>query len=97
MGISLSGFEERVLRLVSSALDNKEISALLSMSESDVRGHICRMKEKLGAHDRFELAICGLGRRGFFCAGRRAGRKREGSIGRRSPWYGATRSPGGSQ
>jgi DNA-binding NarL/FixJ family response regulator len=45
----------RVLELAAQGLTNKEIGARLYVSESTVRFHIQKLKEKLGAHTKTEL------------------------------------------
>lgn len=47
--------QERVLELAARGLTNKEIGAQLYLSESTVRFHIQKLKEKLGAHTKTEL------------------------------------------
>lgn len=45
----------RVLELAAQGLTNKQIGAMLFLSESTVRFHIQKLKEKLGAHTKTEL------------------------------------------
>lgn len=51
-GAALTRQEKRILDLVQRRLSNKEISAILDISESTVKFHIGNLFDKLGVHDR---------------------------------------------
>ena len=59
---SLSAAEVRVLRLIAEGHSNKEIAALLSMTEDAVKGQVRSILSKLGASDRTHAAMIGLKR-----------------------------------
>jgi DNA-binding NarL/FixJ family response regulator len=59
---SLSAAEVRVLRLIAEGHSNKEIAALLSMTEDAVKGQVRSILSKLGANDRTHAAMIGLKR-----------------------------------
>jgi DNA-binding NarL/FixJ family response regulator len=59
---SLSAAEVRVLRLIAEGHNNKEIAALLSMTEDAVKGQVRSILSKLGASDRTHAAMIGLKR-----------------------------------
>ena len=61
---ALSPAELRVLRLVAQGNANKEIAALLCLSEETVKGHMRNIMSKLGAKDRTHAVMIGL-ERGF--------------------------------
>jgi hypothetical protein len=46
--------------LLSQGLKNKEIGAALTISEGTVKVYLSRLFQKVGAKDRFELALYGL-------------------------------------
>jgi two-component system, NarL family, response regulator len=56
-GPSLSARESEVLRLVAKGLSNKEISAVLFVTEDTIKHHLKRIFAKLGASDRTEAAL----------------------------------------
>ena len=56
--------EVRVLRLIADGNANKEIAALLSLSEETVKGQVRNVLAKLGAKDRTHAAMIGF-RRGI--------------------------------
>lgn len=56
----LTGAEKRVLNLVSLAMTNKEIAAVLGISLSTVKRHLENLLRKLGVRNRIEAAIYGL-------------------------------------
>lgn len=58
--VKLTRREGRLVRLVSGGLKNKEIAATLSIPEGTVKVCLSRLFEKVGAKDRFELALFGL-------------------------------------
>ncbi len=41
-------------------LKNKEIAAALGLTEGTVKVYLCKLFQKVGAKDRFELALFGL-------------------------------------
>jgi DNA-binding NarL/FixJ family response regulator len=59
---SLSAAEVRVLRLIADGNSNKEIGALLSITEDSVKGQVRNILSKLGANDRTHAAMIGLKR-----------------------------------
>jgi len=59
---TLSPLEVRVLRLIADGNSNKEIAALLSVTEDSVKGHVRNILSKLGANDRTHAAMIGLKR-----------------------------------
>jgi DNA-binding NarL/FixJ family response regulator len=48
--------EQQLMPLVAQGLTNKEIASHFSLSEQTVKNHLYRMKHKIGAEDRFEMA-----------------------------------------
>jgi DNA-binding NarL/FixJ family response regulator len=58
----LSAREIEVLRLVAGGNANKEIAALLSITEETVKGHVKNILAKLGANDRTHAVTIGLKR-----------------------------------
>ena len=59
---SLSPREIEVLRLVAAGNANKQIAALLSITEETVKGHLKNILAKLGANDRTHAVTIGLKR-----------------------------------
>jgi DNA-binding NarL/FixJ family response regulator len=59
---SLSPLEVRVLRLIADGNSNKEIAALLSVTEDSAKGHVRNILSKLGANDRTHAAMIGIKR-----------------------------------
>ena len=59
---TLSPLEVRVLRLIGEGNTNKEIAALLSVTEDSVKGHVRNILSKLGANDRTHAAMIGVKR-----------------------------------
>ena len=59
---ALSPAEVRVLRLIAEGNANKEIAALLSVSEETIKGQVRNILSKLGASDRTHAAMIGLKR-----------------------------------
>ena len=61
-GAALTWAEVRVLRLIAEGNANKEIAALLSVSEDTVKGQVRNILFKLGAKDRAHAAMIGVKR-----------------------------------
>jgi DNA-binding NarL/FixJ family response regulator len=59
---TLSPLEVRFLRLIADGHSNKEIAALLSVTEDAVKGQVRNILAKLGANDRAHAAMIGLKR-----------------------------------
>jgi DNA-binding NarL/FixJ family response regulator len=59
---ALTEVEVRVLGLISEGNANKEIAALLSVTEDTVKGHVRNIMSKLGAKDRTHATTIGLKR-----------------------------------
>lgn len=59
---ALTPAEIRVLRLIGEGNANKEIAALLSVSEETVKGQVRNILSKLGANDRAHAAMIGVKR-----------------------------------
>ena len=59
---TLSPLEIRVLRLIADGNSNKEIAAVLSVTEDSVKGHVRNILSKLGAGDRTQAAMIGVKR-----------------------------------
>ena len=59
---TLSPLEVRVLRLIADGNSNKNIAALLSVTEDSVKGHVRNILSKLGANDRTHAAMIGVKR-----------------------------------
>ena len=58
--ISLTRRERQLVELLSRGFKNKEIATSLGISEGTVKVYLSRLFEKVGAKDRFELALFGL-------------------------------------
>jgi DNA-binding NarL/FixJ family response regulator len=58
--VPLTRREGQLVVLLSQGLKNKEIGAALSISEGTVKVYLSRLFQKVGAKDRFELALYGL-------------------------------------
>jgi DNA-binding NarL/FixJ family response regulator len=58
--VNLSKRQRQLLSLLVQGLKNKEIAATLGISEGTVKAYLTTMFEKVGAKDRFELALFGL-------------------------------------
>jgi len=58
----LSAAEVRVLRLIAEGNSNKEIAALLSVTEDSVKGQVRNILSKLGANDRTHAVTIGIKR-----------------------------------
>ena len=59
---TLSPLEVRVLRLIGDGNSNKEIAAVLSVTEDSVKGHVRNILSKLGAGDRTQAAMIAVKR-----------------------------------
>jgi DNA-binding NarL/FixJ family response regulator len=58
--VRLSHRESQLVTLLTQGLKNKEIATCLGISESTVKIYLWRLFQKVGARDRFELALFGL-------------------------------------
>ena len=58
--ISLSKRQSELVALLVQGLKNKEIAGALGISEGTVKAYLTTLYEKVGARDRFELALFGL-------------------------------------
>jgi DNA-binding NarL/FixJ family response regulator len=58
--VSLSKRQSQLMSLLVQGLKNKEIAASLGISEGTVKAYLTTLFEKVGAKDRFELALFGL-------------------------------------
>jgi DNA-binding NarL/FixJ family response regulator len=58
--INLTRRQTQLLRLLVQGLKNREIAASLEISEGTVKAYLTTLFEKVGAKDRFELALFGL-------------------------------------
>ena len=58
--ITLTRRQTQLLRLLVQGLKNREIAASLEISEGTVKAYLTTLFEKVGAKDRFELALFGL-------------------------------------
>lgn len=58
--ISLSKRQSELVDLLVQGLKNKEIAATLGISEGTVKAYLTTLYEKVGARDRFDLALFGL-------------------------------------
>jgi DNA-binding NarL/FixJ family response regulator len=58
--VALSRRESQLVSLLSQGLKNKEIATALFITEGTVKVYLYRLCQKLGAKDRFELALFGL-------------------------------------
>jgi DNA-binding NarL/FixJ family response regulator len=74
--VSLSKRQSELVGLLTQGLKNKEIAATLGISEGTVKAYLTTLYEKVGARDRFELALFGLKNLG----GRRENPNAAGSI-----------------
>jgi DNA-binding NarL/FixJ family response regulator len=59
---ALTPGEVKVLRLIAAGHANKEIAALLAITEETVKGRVKNIFSKLGAHDRTHAAMIGVKR-----------------------------------
>src|SRR5205814_1302989 len=58
--INLSKRQRQLIELLVQGLKNKEIAFRLGISEGTVKAYLTTLFEKVGAKDRFELALYGL-------------------------------------
>jgi two-component system nitrate/nitrite response regulator NarL len=58
--VTLSRRQSQILALLVQGLKNKEIATHLGISEGTVKCYLTKLFEKVGAKDRFELALFGL-------------------------------------
>lgn len=58
--VRLSKRQFELVRLLAQGLKNKEIATVLGISEGTVKAYLTALFEKVGAKDRFELALFGL-------------------------------------
>jgi DNA-binding NarL/FixJ family response regulator len=58
--VQLTRRESQVVALLAQGLRNKEIAACLGITEGTVKSYLVHLFEKVGARDRFELAVLGL-------------------------------------
>jgi two-component system, NarL family, nitrate/nitrite response regulator NarL len=58
--IKVSKREGELIKLVSQGLKNKEIATVMGVTEGTVKVYLSRLFGKIGARDRFELALIGL-------------------------------------
>lgn len=58
--VKLTPREGQLVSLLAQGLKNKEIAAMLGISEGTVKVYLSKLFDKVGAKDRFELALFGL-------------------------------------
>jgi len=58
--VALSRRQTQLLSLLVQGLKNREIASELGISEGTVKAYLTTLFEKVGARDRFELALYGL-------------------------------------
>ena len=58
--VQLTRRESQVVALLAQGLRNKEIGACLGITEGTIKSYLVHLFRKVGARDRFELAILGL-------------------------------------
>jgi DNA-binding NarL/FixJ family response regulator len=58
--VVLTRREHQLLNLLAQGLKNKEIASALTLSEGTVKVYLSRLFQKVGAHDRLELALYAL-------------------------------------
>jgi DNA-binding NarL/FixJ family response regulator len=58
--VVLTQRERQVMSLIAQGLKNKEIAYALTLTESTVKVYLSRLFDKVGVHDRFELALLAL-------------------------------------
>ena len=72
--VSLSKRQNELVGLLVQGLKNKEIATAMGISEGTVKAYLTTLYEKVGARDRFELALFGLKNLGSLRGGLSAGR-----------------------
>jgi two-component system nitrate/nitrite response regulator NarL len=73
--VSLSKRQNELVGLLVQGLKNKEIASAMGISEGTVKAYLTTLYEKVGARDRFELALFGLKNLGSLRGPLGAGRK----------------------
>jgi len=58
--VNVSRRESELIMLVTQGLKNKEIASVMGITEGTVKVYLSRLFGKIGARDRFELALIGL-------------------------------------
>jgi DNA-binding CsgD family transcriptional regulator len=58
--VSLTNRESQLVTLLTQGLKNKEIANCLGITEGTVRIYLSKLFAKIGARDRFEVAVFGL-------------------------------------
>ena len=58
--VSLTNRESQLVALLAQGLRNKEIAACIGITEGTVRIYLSKLFAKIGARDRFEVAVFGL-------------------------------------
>ena len=58
--VKLTRRESQIIGLLAQGLKNKEIGACLGITEGTVKSYLVHLFQKVGARDRFELAVLGL-------------------------------------
>jgi DNA-binding NarL/FixJ family response regulator len=58
--VSLTNRESQLVTLLAQGLKNKEIATCIGISEGTVRIYLSKLFAKIGARDRFEVAVFGL-------------------------------------
>lgn len=58
--VTLTRRESELVTLLAQGLKNKEIATALEISEPSVKAYLTKLFQKVGAKDRFELALYGL-------------------------------------
>lgn len=58
--VALSRRQRQLLMLISQGLSNKEIASALTLSEGTVKVYLSKLFRKIGARDRFDLALYGI-------------------------------------
>ncbi len=80
--IRLTKRESDLVCLLVQGLKNKEIATALGLSEGTVKVYLCKLFQKVGAKDRFELALFGLRNLSFSGDGDGARKSRDGQPAR---------------
>lgn len=79
--VVLTNREGQLVSLLSQGMKNKEIAAILMVSEGTVKVYLSRLFQKAGVKDRFELALFGLRN---LTTGQQPAAPKEQSYGRRA-------------